>query len=927
MCCIIGEEQLEISVKIDKSMIFNESDDADISILFDQREETGKNAPPMGMKKLSLNAWKGQKKTVQNSYIDLKEEKNISSIWLYDSNGGGQDFVISYGSIDNWKELFRDDCIGFKIWKPHSAEVKTRYLRFTKTGHNANISEIVIYEIPSADYPRIARVKKKKKSWDLSPEPVNSVEVEKALTSRKFVDAGEPFGKLPMIDEVSCGDELDCKNHEMKVYPKNGSKIENILGKKCRILPNSGGKRYMSFRMGRNSALKAGKAYLIALEFPEDKPRTMFIINMANEAVRGFHTGNTVGDVFFTYTENNLESMKIPLSKKYNTWKQLFYMHDRYAKINRHTSQKGMRVLIPGNGFNIIICQSRKENAPESAGAAVTKIRLFEVPNPKKYYIESKLPNDLPKRRLFYRQEMAVSTVNNTDIEKRGVNKVEDWYEYKMRLMKFLGMNTYTKPLMVFGRCQGWDTGDPDWYVAHKFPWLWRSLLPIAKKYDLDVLPYLEFSGGTGRNGIAGKCYAHPLGDKKSYTHIKWAELFNLDLTHPDALDDAKKMLRCTLLRHRNLANFAGIWLRPRVSQIPISFSQEALDRFVSETGKKEKLKRKMLRGEENKKLLNEYYAWWYEKRKEFLLALRDYMRNGGIKDAQVLYTAYVGEVGPGVRLFKPGKRKLLVTDDVSSWKEIFKNQPYKGEYNYDPDYEAIPFKTVLKEELYLKTLLTPRFTWGNWEWQHACPRPDPLNYKNVDGIMMSYPYNRLYTTASAKAMDAFRNMNGLAMVRHYPLNENVMGDDVHGKKSVLGYFVSDVEYAGPYCMASEAMAIANGDPVWLGYLSSNTFNRGFPEYARKFNSAFLSLPALPSKILKKASSDFEVVVREIKTHKHGIYLAIVNMGWHDKKDIIITLPVDGKVSNPVNGKTIIVSDNKLNLSFYPCELKTIRIE
>jgi hypothetical protein len=920
----IAEEKLEFRVKIDKLMIVNETKKADACILFDEQEKTGENSPPMGLKQLSVKAWSGQKGVVLNAYVDFGKERDISSVWLYDSNGGGQDFVVSFGKPGDWKELFRDNCIGYQIWKPHPARVRTRYLRFTKTGGKANISEIIIFEMPEAGYSTTPKIEKKKIPWDLLSEPVDIAKTKKAVAVRKLVDVGVPFGKLPLIDEVNCGDESDCKKHEMKVYPVNGSEVKDVFGKKCRILLNDGGKKYISFRLGRNAGMKAGKAYLITVDFPEDVSRTMYIINMASESVRGVHTGQAVGDVFFTYTSNNLESIKIPLSRKYCTWKQFFYMHNRYAKLNRSSE----RILVPGNGFNVTICQSRKVNAPDSAGVAVARIRLFEVPEPSSLNAEHQLPKGLPKRRLFYRQEMAMGVVNNEKKEKRGLDKVQDWYEYKMRLMKFLGMNTYTKPLMVFGRCQGWDTGDPGWYVSHKFPWLWRSLLPIAKKYDLDVLPYLEFAGGTGRNGISAKRYAHPLGEGKDYTHIRWAEPYNLDLTHPDSLADAKRMLRCTVLRHKKLANFAGVWLRPRVSQMPISFSQDALDLFVKETGKKQRLKRKMLRGKENKKLLDEYYAWWHGKRKEFLIALRDYLRKGGIKDARLLYTAYVTEPGPVLQDFKPGKRTLLVTDDSEFWKKIFAKPPYKAKHDYEASWEPISYDTVLKEQLYLKALMAPRFTWGNWEWQHACPRPDPQNYKDVDGVMMSYPYNRLYTTASSKAMDSFRSKNGLAMVRHYPLNEKIMADDIGGNKNaVLGYFVSDVEYAGPYCMVAEALAVANADPIWLGYLSSNTFNRGFPEYARNFNSAFLSLPALPSKRLKKASSDAEVVVREIKTDKHGTYLAIVNTAWVDKKDIKIILPVSGKATNAATGEELPASGKNLNLSFYPCELKAIRIQ
>ena len=923
----VAEEELENRVIIKKSMITNEEQKADAWVLFDEQDMTGDNAPPMGQKALSVKAWGGVPKgVVPSCYVDLGKERNISSIWLYDGRGGNSDFIVFYGKPGVWKELFREKCIGYQTWKKHTAKVKTQFLRFIKTGSNANICEIVIYEKPKANYSYEPKIEKKEIPWELKPEPLPSKRVvEAAITSRKLVDAGAPFGKLPLIDEIDLGNPEDVKKHDMQEYPKGVSKVEKIFGKECRVLPNVGGKKYMSFRIGKNKGLEAGKCYLLTVQYPEDKPRTMFIQNVSNKGTRGLHTGNTAGDVFFTYTSNNNESINMPMAGEYRTWKQLFFLHNRYTKRDWITKKSGYKVLVPANGFAVNIAQSRAENAPLSNGAAVRRIRLFAVPNPDKFNAVYSLPKDLPKRRLFYRQEMALGSINSEKIQERELDKVQDWYEMKMKTMKFLGMNTYTKPLFVFGRIQGWDMGEPGWYVPHKFPWLWRSILSLAKKYDFDVLPYLEYAGGTGSKGLASKTYAKPLGDSKVYTHIKWAEMFNLDITRPDALVDAKKMLRLTILRHKKLANFAGIWFRPRVSQMPISFSQDAVDRFTKETGKSHRIDRKDLRTD--KKLLNQYYIWWHKKRKEFMVALIDYLKEGGINNPQVLFTAYPTEPGPPITDFVKGKRAFVVTDNPESLKKVFSKPPFVAKKDWEVQWIPLESNKVKKEKLRSRSVLLPKFTWGNWEWQHACPRPDPQNYADTPNIFMSYPFNRLYTVNEPKAMDMFRGKSGLAMIRHYPLNERILADDIHGKNEVLGYFVADVEYTGPYCMVAEARAMANGDPFWIGYLTSNTFNRGFPKYARNFNTAFLSLPALASTIVKGASPDPEVVVREIKTKKHGTYYAIVNTGLKGKKDLKITLPAKGEITDAPTGKIVKSDGGKLTLSFYPCELKAINIK
>ena len=86
--------------------------------------------------------------------------------------------------------------------------------------------------------------------------------------------------------------------------------------------------------------------------------------------------------------------------------------------------------------------------------------------------------------------------------------------------------------------------------------------------------------------------------------------------------------------------------------------------------------------------------------------------------------------------------------------------------------------------------------------------------------------------------------------------------------------------------MLAEARALANGDPRFIGYLTSNNMQRGFPEYVRAFNQAFLALPALPSTLLKDAASNPEVVVRAIRTPKNANWFAIINTSLKDAVDV-----------------------------------------
>ncbi len=122
---------------------------------------------------------------------------------------------------------------------------------------------------------------------------------------------------------------------------------------------------------------------------------------------------------------------------------------------------------------------------------------------------------------------------------------------------------------------------------------------------------------------------------------------------------------------------------------------------------------------------------------------------------------------------------------------------------------------------------------------------------------------------------------------------------------------------------------MAYGDPRFLGYLAAATFNHGFPEYARPFYAAFLSLPALPSRIANGVSSDPEVVVRVIPTQKHGTYLSIVNVGLTAKRGVTIRLPekVNSRLTDAATARPLKAENNLLRLDMEPCSLHSVRIQ
>ena len=750
-----------------------------------------------------------------------------------------------------------------------------------------------------------------------------------------LMDAGEPFGMLPLVDEVIIGESED--THGFVESAPGVSEIQNILGQPTRVMPNVGGARFVGYRLGVGKGLVAGQAYVLSVDYPEDAPRTTFVVNRGGEYARGFSTGAAVGDAMQNYTYNNPESLQYPLAGEHRSWKTLFFLHERF---NGQFQQNGpmARAESPEDGFMVYIAQqgtwpqdqAQKRQAPLSNGAAVSRIRLFAVPDVSSLTATINYPPEgLPRRHLFWREEMSDGAVAVTGDNQTAVTNEIDWFENKAKLMKFLGMNTYSKDLLEFGANQGWDStihGGNDWVHQSRTPQRWSNMLEMIGRYGFYVLPMYEYCGSKGDRGLGYQTRARPLrrdpyagglrGDDTpcdGYTHIWWAERCNVDIADPETLEDFRKMLDATIIRHKDRVNFLGAWMRVRPSSIPVSFSDFSLEMFTGETMQEMPTTRRMLI--DDPELYARYNEWWLGKRRAFLGGTREILREELGDDALLLFTAYLEEPGPSV----PGG---VITDGLETWNEL--------------GIGARAWDEVGRDGGYLDAILTQGGNWREntcndvekqmYEWEHSNPRPDPSNTKDMDGFLFTYPFNRLYTTSDPAGFEAFRGPAGVAMLRHYSLNENTMSvaTEGAGPEAILGYFAHDMDRAGPYSMLAEARALAYGDPRYIGYLASNRYNRGFPEYVRAFNSAFLALPALPSNVWPDAASDTEVVVRAYPTDEHGTYLAVINTGMNSADDVTVTLPGNHQVIDAVTGDEVLADGTEFTVRLYPGQVRTL---
>jgi hypothetical protein len=909
--CLYGLAQ-EMRVELNPGMVKNEAGVGDPGGLVDeQRLIVG---PPAGKpsKIWQINS-QHDKNYPYSAHIDLRAEKNLSTLWLFDTHNKG-DVVISTGKPGAWKEVATYDCGTYMQWTKIQLDVRTRYLRFTRMTAGAQFTEIALYEHRPEAYQ--AMLDRKAVAAEERTARLEMLKKAREEALKRPLTKTTTFGTLSLIDEVDLG--ADNPGHMLRLDGKNKPEIRTILGRRCRILPKTVGEcTYMTVRMGTMKLLRPGGAYVLAVEYPEDAPRSMVVINTGNETSRGFHTGAALGDAMHCkYVNNFVESLDLPLSGKWEQYMLLFRLHDRFPEKGLVRGSQVPRTLSPEDGFDVSIAQFSTRNIPMSQGAAVSRIRLYEVLDPDKLAMPLQLPpKGLPRRRIFWREEMADGVIGGKKPEDRGVDEALEWYRYKAELMRFLGINTFTKDLLEFGACQHWDStpyGGNEWvYHNSERKGLWAEIVELMGTYGFEVLPYYEYSGSKGAKGLGNQRRAKPLARDDAYTHIKWIESANADVTDPDTLTDFQKMLDLTVINLRGKANFAGIWIRPR-SQMPVGFGPGTLKRFAAEANDGKAVTRADIK--DDRALYDRYVAWWQSKRRDFFTSARDHLRAKGVDDAVVLFTGCPAEPGVGFGDWDP----RFVTDRPDAWNPVLAREEHKP--GNDRQWTVLTPKQVSERGDYLKGLTSPGLNWGSWEVHHARPADDPMTYKKVEGVMLSHAFNRLYTVSSPKTLEFFRAPAGLAVVRHYGLNENMMFD--HDDKSKLGYFVADIERAGPYCMQSEVVAVANGDPTMIGYLSGGNFGRGFPRYVRDFNANFLALPALPSRLLPGASSDPDVVVRMIQTAKHGTYFAVANTAVTLQKGVKIRLPgTIRSVTAIVSGRKLEARSGVLALNLQPCRL------
>jgi hypothetical protein len=744
------------------------------------------------------------------------------------------------------------------------------------------------------------------------------------------IEPENPFAGLPLLLEINAADTAPVDE-----LPSGISRPEAVLAQPCRVLPMGTEARRMVYRLGAGLGLKAGKTFLLEVEYPDDVPRAFFMANRGADLMRGWATGTAIGDARRQYVEPSVESLAYPQTGKWQRYRQIFVMHERLqGAVGHRNPDPGGRPYTPADGFHVVFFQTTKANDPRSQGLAIRRIRLYAVPDPKDLYAPlNRPPAELPQRRVFWREEMADQAISGKDAADRAFAEPLEWYAAKLQLAKILGMDTFAKDLLEFGFNQGWESGDQNWTMDAQPPLrdLWTRLVPLAAREGFTLLPYYEYKGSLGLQDAqprslgwqrrAEKLYhgIHPTGDDPKtnrYTGTWWAEGHNADLTDPDTKADFERVLDRTVVRFKGQAQFAGAWLRTRHTHLPISFSAATIKRFQRATQDDPQAanatRAALIKSYEGDQVLyTRYLAWWLDQRKQFLANIQEHLFREIGGDPQVLFTPWTTEQLPElIRGDSVLHAVGVVTDDAPWWEtyvKSLKDDWYRWKW-VPTAYHEVVSKGWWTRALTLRRPINDTGNWGHAEIYHSAPGADPERYAGARSVMMTYPIGRQFAVAGPEPISSYRSASGLTVVHHFTLNENDEGwekMDSQGRLSqpfqgTVGYAAVDVDRAGPLALLGEAKAVAYGDPRNIAFLCGSSFSTGFPVEFRQFALAFQAVPALPSVVVKEAASDADIVVREIQTDRHGTYYFVVNPTWTEKQDVRISLPARGKAINLV---------------------------
>ena len=707
-----------------------------------------------------------------------------------------------------------------------------------------------------------------------------------------------PYGRLKRIDLINAAEDPAVAGD---VYKEGGHReswvgrrayspwvqgitIGELDGKKYREANNN---EWFGYRVGRGKIVP-GKAYLVRMEYPEDKTRYSPINIDAGRNYQGlgFKTGVSGDDPFDNY----------PISGR-------FEFFDTVVIPDKLTyGSNGSRSTPVENGFWIFFHDTGRAYVPQyQAGPAVSRILVYELPEGAAAHAAIRYPDHAPRR------------VFAADWEREPEWVARDMVNHAL----ICGYNAITPSILKWGSLAYWHVDDveklplrPSHPVREPLAADQESALDqylkATRGSGITLFPRLEY-GGTDALPKAARAIGPNGAPAKPNRFHSWCS----NLLRPEPLDEFTAILDQVIGRNiKENPQLGGILFRIRSDRLPISYGPDDVALYAKETG--EELPAG-LDGKGAAKWATDgarharYIDWWQGKRRDFHAKMLERLRR-----------------------YRPDLAILYYNWDPDRWNlgEYHRTpEDYRDYYNVHESihyYErAAAFQKTIAPEAYAAMIR-----------EKGAPhhRLKPELYAGLDGFALLGPVNWHYLADNGPYINGFRTGERLALTKLFDYEErgrwNVQGDN---------YETSELMTAGPaYAMAEEVMTVFHGDP-WVLTETAYTYGGGFIKEHRAFAQAFLALPAVPGQVVETpglAGAEDLRVRRYAPKGSSTVYLGLAYKGYH-AQNFPLELPgpwaAAVKVTDAVSGAEIPAEVREgrlvLEIACPPTSLQTFRVE
>lgn len=133
-------------ITLTPAMVTRESGSGNATLLVDEQSTAGD--PLNGAGGVPTTQWDpGWTAPTYTAYIDLGAAYNLTTVSLFEGNGGTQNVTVATGTPGAWTDLYTESLNQWHKWFNHGVTVSTRYVRLT-VPKGSSVAEVVLYGSP-----------------------------------------------------------------------------------------------------------------------------------------------------------------------------------------------------------------------------------------------------------------------------------------------------------------------------------------------------------------------------------------------------------------------------------------------------------------------------------------------------------------------------------------------------------------------------------------------------------------------------------------------------------------------------------------------------------------------------------------------------------------------------------------------------------